>query len=533
MQPYRLDDGKFRDLEKLIRKSFRVRENMTPIYVDIGGNLGRVSLDQHQIVFGRRGSGKSTLLLYFRRKEAPKASVHTIYINADTVKTLDYPDALIRILLSIFQNLPPRRVLKRIRRMFQKHNPTRATIRELRALLSQPSAARTRLVEDSETKSASGRAGKLEVKPLSGSKSHEMSHADRIERTREYDERKVQTIDNHLPDYKQTIQEELALSSAPYSALIIDDFYLIHRDIQPDVIDYIHRLLRDTDLYFKIGTVTHRSNLLRTSPIHIGIQPRVDVDALSLDQTLEDLDQTRGYLEEMLRLMGREVGVDEAPLVMSDEARKDLVLLSGGVPRDYLNVFVGGLERARRIKNRRLITPTDLRRAAAAQVQDTKLPELRRDSGENVDALEALFATLVDFCLVEKRKTAFLISEDEAQQQPEAHELIKQLMDCRLIHIVEPNTSAASGRPGRYEAYTLDFGLFMEPRKRNIEIVEFWETDDQRRRVRLREAPVFPLERVQAAISGERRSTAEQALEVAKSIENDSDTGELTLFTKT
>lgn len=530
MQPLDLDDRKYRDLEGLIRKSFRVRENMTPIYVDIGGNLARVSLDQHQIVFGRRGSGKSTLLLYFRRKEAPKASIHTIYINADTVKTLDYPDALIRILLSIFENLPRRRAIKWLGDIFRRRNPIRQTTKELRTLLSRPSTSRTRQVEGSERKVNRVRSGRFATKRLEMARSADRTYAERGETTREYDEYKVQTIDNRLPDYKERIQNALSRSRKTYSALIIDDFYLIHRDIQPDVIDYIHRLLRDADLYFKIGTVTHRSNLLRTSPVHIGIQPRVDVDALSLDQTLEDLDQTRGYLEEMLRLMGKEVGIDEAPLAMTDEARRNLVLLSGGVPRDYLNVFVGGLERARRIKNRRQITPTDLRRSAAAQVQETKLPELRRDGGDNIDALEALFATLIDFCLLDRKKTAFLISEAEAQQRPEAHELIKQLMDCRLIHIVEPNTSAASGRPGRYEAYTLDFGLFMEPRKRNIEIVEFWETDDQRRRVRLREAPVFPLERAEAAITGETKSTAEQALKIAKSIENDSRSGELRLF---
>ena len=73
--------------------------------------------------------------------------------------------------------------------------------------------------------------------------------------------------------------------------------------------------------------------------------------------------------------------------------------------------------------------------------------------------------------------------------------LIQQLMDFKLIHVVEPDTSAASGRPGRYEAYTLDFSLFMEPRRRNIEIVEFGRIDDQSRRVGIREAPVYSLER--------------------------------------
>ena len=102
---------------------------------------------------------------------------------------------------------------------------------------------------------------------------------------------------------------------------------------------------------------------------------------------------------------------------------------------------------------------------------------------------------LSDSCLKEKRKTAFLIAQDEVATHPDEHELIQQLMDFKLIHIIEPDTSAASGRSGRYEAYTLDFAEFMEPRLRGIEHVEFWKVDEQRRRQGLRESPVYPLDR--------------------------------------
>ena len=61
----------------------------------------------------------------------------------------------------------------------------------------------------------------------------------------------------------------------------------IQPEYQPEVIDYLHRLLRDTDLYLKVGTVRHRTQLLRTSPpLHIGVQLTQDVDFLNLDHTL-------------------------------------------------------------------------------------------------------------------------------------------------------------------------------------------------------------------------------------------------------
>jgi len=177
------------------------------------------------------------------------------------------------------------------------------------------------------------------------------------------------------------------------------------------------------------------------------------------------------------------------------------------------------------------VTPTDLRKAAAALSNETKLKDLRTDAGSEVPALEALFVDVVRFCLSEKRKTAFLVSLEQKAEHGDAHELIQQLMDFKLIHLVEPSTSAASGRPGRFEAYTLDFALFMEPRKRNIEIVSFWETDDQRRRVKLREAPIYDLARATNVIAQDSDTRAEEALTIARQGEDESDDEPLRLFT--
>jgi hypothetical protein len=69
-----------------------------------------------------------------------------------------------------------------------------------------------------------------------------------------------------------------------------------------------------------------------------------------------------------------------------------------------LNIFVGGLERSRRLRSRRRVTPTELRQSAAALSQNTKFRDLRTDAGAEVPALETLFVDLVKFCLTEKRR---------------------------------------------------------------------------------------------------------------------------------
>jgi len=321
------------------------------------------------------------------------------------------------------------------------------------------------------------------------------------DRTRTFRQRKLEVLERHLADYKSALIDGVARCRTRHFALIVDDFYLLAPSVQPDVIDYLHRLLRGTGGYLKIGTIRHRTKLIRyDNGQTIGVEPRQDVETIDLDRTFENVDQTAAYLSEMLNSMGAEVGVDDASArYLSPDALFQLTLCSGGVPRDFLNIFVEGVIAARSAGATRWLTPMHIYKGAARESYLTKLRNFREDAGGDVAPLERLFQDLMYFCLKEKRKTAFLISQYEAQADPEGHELIQELMDFKLVHVIEANTSAASGRPGRYEAYTLDFSAFVEPRRRGIEIVEFWKTDDSHRRRGVREAPVYDLARARAA----------------------------------
>jgi hypothetical protein len=104
-----LHDERIDALMTMIKDSFRVRPNQDPVYVEVGDNLARVTAKQHQVIFGRRGSGKSCLLVHFHRTVGPRENIKTIYIEADPIKRLGYPDILIRLLLTITEQLPGRR----------------------------------------------------------------------------------------------------------------------------------------------------------------------------------------------------------------------------------------------------------------------------------------------------------------------------------------------------------------------------------------------------------------------------------------
>jgi len=502
-----LDDPKVKQLRNLIKDTFRVRPNQDPIYIDIADHLDRLKSKQHQIIYGRRGSGKSCLLVHYKNSESKNKKSLIVYIETDEIKKLGYPDVLIRLLLSIMESTPSAKNWWRHFRIrktnIQKH------IISLRKLLDQAEQRKVKQ-EESKTKSFGGKGGYSGVEANIGSS---MSNG----KLSEFQENKLDTLERYLSDYKKSLVDELASSKIESASVIIDDFYLIKKDRQPDVIDYLHRLLRGTDYYLKVGTVRHRTNLVRNDGQTIGVIVDQDIEQINLDRTLEDLTSPTQFLSRILNSMGKKVNIaDVVQELFNPQAFEKLVISSGGVPRDFLTIFVNAIDIALSSGQTIHLTPTLIWKAASSFSYRNKLKNLRTDISTDAPAIEKIFRDILKFCIVAKKRTCFLISQDDARQNSYIHEFILQLMDGKLIHIIESDTSAASGRPGRYEAYTLDFSLFMEPRKRGIEIVEFWNFDEGGRRIGVRESPIYPLENAKAAIKSEDNLETENFIETVE-----------------
>lgn len=220
---------------------------------------------------------------------------------------------------------------------------------------------------------------------ISASEASAASH----EEVRESDERKIRTVEARLADYKRVVQDEINKAKCDYGIFIIDDFYLINPAYQPEVIDYPHRLLRDTDLYLKVGTVRHRTRLFRPAPLRLVFKRTMTLTRSASIRRSKTLIRPADISRRCCVSSGRKSGLTMCRRSSAVRGGKDLVLLSGGVPRDYLNIFVGGLERARRLRTRQRVTPTDLRQSAAALSQNTKFRDLPSDAGAEVPASTA------------------------------------------------------------------------------------------------------------------------------------------------
>src|SRR5439155_8624741 len=130
---------------------------------------------------------------------APNRGVHTIYVNADTIKTLDYPDVLIRLLLAAFEGLPSQGRWARIRRrLSRKPSQPDTIIAELRELLALPVSSKLKLTTARGARSRKQSRVVLRKGPLEGGLEAEGSQHESREETRETDERKIRTVDARL-----------------------------------------------------------------------------------------------------------------------------------------------------------------------------------------------------------------------------------------------------------------------------------------------------------------------------------------------
>lgn len=313
------------DLVLLIGETFRVHPNQDPVYVDVGDALPRLSIAQHQVVFGRRGSGKSCLLVHYQKKSAASRDVLVKYINCDANKRGQFPDLLTSLLISIFESLPGG---KRPwwKKLFPKA-PAERVVESLKILLH--SAKESQIERTVGEKTGSQIKSKPnEILPVSAGISSESSSTVKEQYKRE----KLEQLQRSLDEYRAAIDVAVPPGAPRRAVILLDDFYLIEKTVQPDVIDYIHRLLRGTNVYFKVGTIRHRTSLRRHDGQTIGVELGQDVQAINLDRTLSEFEDTKDYLEQMINALGDKKGIDNATsALMNSDAMQALTIASGGV----------------------------------------------------------------------------------------------------------------------------------------------------------------------------------------------------------
>lgn len=478
-------------LRTAINESLRVqRGGAEPIdYVDVSNAITDITARQNHVVFGRRGCGKTLLL----SKSASKLdkSIATVYLNCEDFKNHSFPNVLIEILDALFSELETH--LSGWFGRKRKSKTIIASIRgELANLRKKADQVDESIKEVSEKSGSESLSAGLKATGI-GAYAGKLENAEKavLEKTYKVSEAKVHDLHLLLPKIKQQLREFFNISSSVKAVFLqVDDFYHLKRVDQPFVADYLHRLCKDVPLYFKIATLRHASVLFtERGGQPTGAQERHDYQPINVDFTFNDFSRTETLNRKILHAFGKKVGIDSSEIdsLFKGHGFQRLVMAGGGVPRDFLSLFLEVLQAAQDQGDGRI--GKDDVRLLSKQNFERRIQELKQDS-EGADQYQLLRGIYVirKFCL-EKKTNAFCVSEKMLQQQDKTRELIYRLLDYRIIHSVSSALTHKS-QPGTFHAFVVDIGCYAHMRTlgNKFSEVDIAQPDAKER---MRSAPVL------------------------------------------
>jgi hypothetical protein len=225
------------------------------------------------------------------------------------------------------------------------------------------------------------------------------------------------------------------------------------------------------------------------------MQKEHDVLSIDLDRTFQNFQEVEEFIKRFWQQIKKEVsGSDDMDAIFGGDSWRQLILATGGVPRDFMNILARSIELGQSKKKEKLEVLL-VNEAANLYLRETKHPDLVSDKITETNELEGMLADMRDFCVKEKKRNLFLINKDDLDRHSHQRELLRQLLDFRFIHLVHSNTSAA-GHAGRFEAYMLDVGLYAYPQRRgenHVKQVDFLAREDQHRQDAIRTQPIYRL----------------------------------------
>lgn len=463
------------------------------------GILQETATRRHQFVLGRRGVGKSSLLRKIESRE-PESDSAVVFVDIETLRDRPYPDVLIEMLIELLTGLRDRlapddwyRLDQRLARRKARRRLATLTA-TLRRLLAQPQIAQ-RTVRELQSQATGGSVGgRFGIKRYGqGAEANVQASRERSREESSEGSEQLTKMDGLLSAsvlVRKVLTDAQDAMGDTFTLIVLDDFYHVPFADQPEVLAYLHQVVKNLDIYLKICGVRHRLKPFVEGDPPRGMQVGQDAAEISLDMTLERFAAAQDFLEKVLRGICEPLGITIESLV-TDGGRQRLVLGSGGVARDYLYLTQNALRNANertssawRLHNR--ITAEDVNEAAAV-LSATKQQDLARDAGPNAENVRERLTDVAKFCLDVNGTNVFLVEGTHLQEEDWGKE-IQALADLRLVHQIG-NLSVQTGsyRGRRFVGFTLDLSNWTGTRSERIEQIEFWTSAGRQeaRRARL------------------------------------------------
>lgn len=463
------------------------------------GTLDRLGSRFHHVLFGRRGAGKSSLLRHVEAQHR-RAGHLVAWTDQETFMGLSYPDVLVSTLEEVFIQFS-----RQIRALIPQQEAQRSfwnrkappigeeegvakrldeVLAQLIALKGAPSeseiewsASYSRNVATGSSLDTSAEVTKGPVRFGFGRK---QSRAKSDTTGQDVVQRFKTTKAEHLERAVSTYRDLMAAASrvVPDGFVILDDFYRLAEEDQARIAGYFHRVVKDTAVWLKVGSIRYWTKLYAGGSPAIGVQVPHDIRELSLDRGLLDFKSSKRFLEEILNGLAEEahVAVDN---LFSQGARDRLVLASGGVPRDYIGLVGESIAIA---KNRgpsnkagtERVIAEDVNEAAGRTVE-TKFSDLDEDAGSEALSLRELVVEVTNHCR-RTESACFLVDyrEDELIRQ------LNRLQNMRFVHSLDMNESLPDQQSSRYNVYLLDVSQLAAQRAWQVDFMG-WQKREKRR----------------------------------------------------
>lgn len=386
---------------------------------DPRSGLAAVGASRHQLIYGRRGVGKTALLLEAKRR-ADKNGEVTVWLNAHVFRSLDASFAFLYVAELVLTSLA-------------KHGGS-----------SQGESF-------SRIKAKSEKVSNLQA--------------------REHIEKR--NLGKIITDLNAVLRQVLRQGLVRLN-IYIDDFYLFPMATQPYLLDYLFAMLRDTDGWLKVASIERFTRPYEPSS-RIGLEIPHDASKIDLDVTLEDASGAQDFLESVLSNYTTTAGIGRPSRIASSQAIGRLVLASGGVPRDYLNLFASSIVAARQARPQiaQKVGREDVA-VAAGRAAESKKTDLEKDV--DAAASDSLLSALENLSSIVRAEGYSFFRIDIAQKSERGYGILGQLVDLRFVHIVHTALSDQHKSGKRYEAYTLDLSEYTDVRlRRNIRVLDLEE----------------------------------------------------------
>jgi hypothetical protein len=433
--------------------------------VDTERNIDRACSPRHHLIFGRRGTGKTALMVEAKRRVEEKGTL-SVWMNLQTLRSEGTDRAFTYTALA---------VCEKIAGLIDATGGD-----DLGVLLAGVRSDLERFLSAPSTVAGSA--------------------------------------DPFIPRLHRLLQRFLG-SRRQKLFVFIDELHYLRRDQQPRLLDMLHAIVRDVDAWLKVAGIRHLSKWFVPNP-PTGLESSHDAGIINLDITLENPSQAKQFLEEVLAGYGASVSIATVGDVFSGSALDRLVLASGAVPRDYLTLAAGAIRQARGREKAKTVGVQDVN-LAAGEASKGKISELEEDAASSELGTPAVIKALQELrahCIETRNCTYFRVDFHDKERLAREYGLVQDLMDLRLLHLLESSLSDEHHAGKRAEVYMLDLSQFSGHRlRRHLKMLDFRSgylvlkgADNQERIARspkqrlglLRRGPLLPLSLLTPVLGG-------------------------------